>query len=118
MWIATDNGLNASDRQNWWSYRRDPDSGKGSVKWLPAEGAPEQFTTESLFAHNYILGISFRGDGIWLATEKGVSHGTPSDRSQAQVRLSPTNRDRPGMENAAGENHANTEQNGNPQKEN
>jgi hypothetical protein len=26
-------------------------------------------------AHNYILGIDFAGDDIWVATAKGLSHG-------------------------------------------
>ena len=26
-------------------------------------------------AHNYILGIDFDGDDIWVATAKGLSHG-------------------------------------------
>jgi hypothetical protein len=26
-------------------------------------------------AHNYILGIDFAGDDVWVATAKGLSHG-------------------------------------------
>ena len=26
-------------------------------------------------AHNYILGIDFQGNDIWVATAKGLSHG-------------------------------------------
>jgi ligand-binding sensor domain-containing protein len=26
-------------------------------------------------AHNYILGIDFQGEDIWVATAKGLSHG-------------------------------------------
>ena len=26
-------------------------------------------------AHNYILGVDFQGDDIWVATAKGLSHG-------------------------------------------
>jgi hypothetical protein len=26
-------------------------------------------------AHNYVLGIDFQGDDIWVATAKGLSHG-------------------------------------------
>jgi len=26
-------------------------------------------------AHNYVLGIDFKGDDIWVATAKGLSHG-------------------------------------------
>jgi hypothetical protein len=26
-------------------------------------------------AHNYVLGVDFQGDDIWVATAKGLSHG-------------------------------------------
>ncbi len=77
-WIATDDGLNASNRSDWWSYRRDPKSGKGEITWTPEDGPVEKFATDTIFPHNYILGISFQGDDIWLATEKGVARGTQS----------------------------------------
>ncbi len=79
-WIATDNGLNACDRKNWWTYRRDPDTGRGVVIWQPAGGPAERFTTKTIFPHNYILGVSFQGDDIWVATEKGVARGTRTNR--------------------------------------
>lgn len=75
-WMATDNGLSASDRDNWWTYRRDPDTGAGIAIWTPANGPAERFTTETIFPHNYLLGVSFQGDDIWVATEKGVARGT------------------------------------------
>lgn len=75
-WMATDNGLSASDRENWWTYRRDPDTGAGLVTWTPADGPAERFTAETIFPHNYLLGVSFQGDDIWVATEKGVARGT------------------------------------------
>ena len=74
-WIATDNGLNATDRKNWWTYQRDPATGGGSVLWAPAGGAVQRLRSETIFPHNYILGISFQGDEIWLATERGVARG-------------------------------------------
>jgi hypothetical protein len=36
------------------------------VKEIPVESAP---------AHNYVLGVDFQGDDIWVATAKGLSHG-------------------------------------------
>ena len=38
----------------------------GAVKKIPVQTAP---------AHNYILGVDFQGDDIWVATAKGLSHG-------------------------------------------
>ncbi len=74
-WIATDDGLNATDRENWWTYRRDVTTGETVVTWTPTGGAAEQFRTKTSFPHNYILGADFQGDSIWLATEKGVAVG-------------------------------------------
>jgi ligand-binding sensor domain-containing protein len=74
-WIATDNGLNATDRENWWTYQRDPATGGGVVLWAQAGEPMHRLHTETMFPHNYILGISFQGDEIWLATDKGVARG-------------------------------------------
>lgn len=77
-WIATDNGINATDRETWWTYRRDPATGRGVVTYEPAEGPRETLETRTIFPHNYVLGISLRGDEIWLATERGVARGRVS----------------------------------------
>ncbi len=74
-WIGSDNGLNATDRDNWWSYRVDSAGSKGLVTWNSQDGAEESFTTETIFPHNFILGICFQGDDIWVATEKGLARG-------------------------------------------
>ncbi len=74
-WIATDNGLNATDRKSWWTYQRDPATGEGVVLLKPVDGPTRRLRTKTIFAHNYIFGISFQGDEIWLATEKGVARG-------------------------------------------
>ena len=74
-WIATDNGLNATDRKNWWTYQRDAATDGGVVLWAPVDGPMRRLHTGTIFPHNYILGISFRGDEIWLATDRGVARG-------------------------------------------
>jgi len=88
-WIATDDGLNATDRENWWSYRIDSITAKGQVTWQSAEGAEEQFTTETIFPHNFILGISFQGDNIWVATEKGLGKGRLSTATKEEASRPP-----------------------------
>jgi len=40
--------------------------GQGKVTQVAVTTAP---------AHNYVLGIDFAGDDIWVATAKGLSHG-------------------------------------------
>ena len=40
-----------------------------------AAGKVKQVETETAPAHNYIFGVDFQGDDIWVATAKGLSHG-------------------------------------------
>jgi hypothetical protein len=40
-----------------------------------AKGKVTQVAVTTAPAHNYILGIDFAGDDIWVATAKGLSHG-------------------------------------------
>jgi ligand-binding sensor domain-containing protein len=74
-WFSTDKGLAYYDGENWAVYRpnletRKPEmlirDGSGKVTNIPAETAP---------AHNYIFGMDFQGDDIWVATAHGLSHG-------------------------------------------
>ncbi len=74
-WIATDSGLNATDRERWWTYRIDSDTGGGLATWHSGAGEERSITTDTIFAHDYMLGVSLLGDDIWVATEKGVGHG-------------------------------------------
>jgi hypothetical protein len=36
-------------------------------------------------AHNYIIGIDFQGNDIWVATAKGLSHGILERPNQALI---------------------------------
>jgi ligand-binding sensor domain-containing protein len=74
-WFSTDKGLAYYDGTNWAVYRPALDThkpemlvrdGAGNVKKVPVQTAP---------AHNYILGVDFQVDDIWVATAKGLSHG-------------------------------------------
>ena len=82
-WIGTDYGLNATDRESFWTYRRDSDSGKGLIIFNPVDGPAEKTVIPTIFPHNYILGISFRDEEIWVATENGVARGTQSSTAGA-----------------------------------
>ena len=42
-----------------------------------------QTTVTSAPAHNYILGVDFQGDDIWVATAEGLSHGIRQQGSGA-----------------------------------
>jgi hypothetical protein len=40
-----------------------------------AAGTIKNIAVQSAPAHNYILGVDFQGDDLWVATAKGLSHG-------------------------------------------
>lgn len=74
-WFSTDKGLAFYDGTNWAVYR--PALENGAPEMLVRDGSgkttPVPVTTAP--AHNYILGVDFQGDDIWVATAKGLSHG-------------------------------------------
>ena len=86
-WFSTDKGLAYYDGTNWAVYRPALDTHKpemlvrtedGNVKKIPVQTAP---------AHNYILGVDFQGDDIWVATAKGLSHGIRQKNSVETARV-------------------------------
>jgi ligand-binding sensor domain-containing protein len=76
VWICTDAGLAEFDGEVWVSYAR-RDDGRGSVTVRREADAPAR-TTPSAIAHNYVLGVDFAGDTVWVATADGVSRGHAS----------------------------------------
>ena len=40
-----------------------------------AHGKVTRVAVDTAPAHNYILGVDFQGDDLWVATAKGLSHG-------------------------------------------
>ncbi|MBI5503188.1 MAG: ABC transporter substrate-binding protein [Deltaproteobacteria bacterium] len=73
-WLATDKGLSATDGSNWNTYRRRED-GKGEIASTRGKAPVATRVTDTALAHNFVLGMDFQGDDVWVATEKGVSHG-------------------------------------------
>ena len=50
-------------------------------------GKMKKIAVESAPAHNYILGVDFQGDDIWVATAKGLSHGIRQKNSVEIARV-------------------------------
>ncbi len=73
-WCSTDDGLSATDGSGWVTYRRRED-GKGNVLFTRGKEPAGALVTETTLAHNFVLGVDFQGDAVWVATEKGVSRG-------------------------------------------
>ena len=74
-WFSTDKGLAYYDGENWAVYRPSLDAGKPEMLVRDAAGNVTSVAVETAPAHNYIFGIDFQGDDVWVATARGVSHG-------------------------------------------
>jgi hypothetical protein len=74
-WFCTDKGLAYYDGVNWAVYRPALDTGKPEMYIRDASGKITPVAVKTAPAHNYMLGIDFQGDDVWVATAKGLSHG-------------------------------------------
>jgi ligand-binding sensor domain-containing protein len=74
-WFSSDKGLVYYDGTNWAVYRPALDTHEPEMLIRDASGKVTRERTETAPAHNYILGVDFQGDDIWVATAKGLSHG-------------------------------------------
>jgi ligand-binding sensor domain-containing protein len=74
-WFCTDKGLAYYDGVNWAVYRPSLTTGKPEMLVRDAQGHVTSVAVTTAPAHNYILGVDFQGNDIWVATAKGLSHG-------------------------------------------
>ncbi|MEO8592598.1 MAG: regulator [Candidatus Solibacter sp.] len=74
-WFSTDKGLAYVDGDQWAVYRPALDTHKPEMLLRDAAGKTTSVAVDSAPAHNYILGVDFQGDDLWVATAKGLSHG-------------------------------------------
>ncbi len=74
-WFCTDKGLAYYDGSNWAVYRPSLTTGKPEMLVGDAAGRMTSVPVTTAPAHNYILGIDFEGNDIWVATAHGLSHG-------------------------------------------
>ena len=74
-WFSTDKGLAFYDGTNWAVYRPALDTGKPEMYVRDGESNVTPIPVDTAPAHNYVLGVDFQGDDLWVATAKGLSHG-------------------------------------------
>jgi ligand-binding sensor domain-containing protein len=74
-WFSTDKGLAYYDGTNWAVYRPSLENGKSEMLVRDADGNTTTVSVDTAPTHNYILGVDFQGDDIWVATAHGLSHG-------------------------------------------
>lgn len=74
-WFCTDKGLAYYDGTNWAVYRPSLENKTPEMLVRDADGNTTKVPVTTAPAHNYILGIDFSGDDLWVATAEGLSHG-------------------------------------------
>jgi ligand-binding sensor domain-containing protein len=74
-WFCTDKGLAYYDGVSWAVYTPSLATGKPEMWVRDAHGSVTHIPVTTAPANNYILGIDFQGDDIWVATARGLSHG-------------------------------------------
>jgi ligand-binding sensor domain-containing protein len=74
-WFCTDKGLAYYDGVNWAVYRPSLTDGKPEMTVRDSQGVVTPVRVTSAPPHNYILGVDFQGEDIWVATANGLSHG-------------------------------------------
>ncbi len=74
-WFCTDKGLAYYDGTSWAVYRPALDTHKPEMTVRDAAGQVTEISVTTAPAHNYVLGIDFQGQDVWVATAKGLSHG-------------------------------------------
>jgi ligand-binding sensor domain-containing protein len=91
-WFSTDKGLAYYDGTNWAVYRPALDTHKPEMLVRDAAGTAKKIPVQSAPAHNYILGVDFQGNDIWVATAKGLSHGIRQKSPNETAQVSSTHR--------------------------
>jgi ligand-binding sensor domain-containing protein len=74
-WFATDKGLAYYDGTNWAVYRPALNTHEPEMTVRDAQGVVTRIPVDTAPAHQYILGLDFQGDDVWVATAHGLSHG-------------------------------------------
>jgi ligand-binding sensor domain-containing protein len=84
VWLCTDNGLSNFNGKTWITYRPKPDSNKGEVIITEGENKKTLITNESI-SNNFIWGMDYDDDVVWVASAKGLSKGKASGKLMARA---------------------------------
>ncbi len=76
VWVCTDNGVSSFNGEKWITYQRQDNRAGGKVTIRIGDDI-RTGTTSTSIAHNFVLGVDFQGDKVWLATSDGLSVGSP-----------------------------------------
>lgn len=76
VWSATDRGLSAFDGTTWASYRLAADGQGEVVVRREGEETSQTLPTRGALASDSVLNVDVVENGVWVATEAGLSLGT------------------------------------------
>lgn len=77
-WLCTDKGLGVVvhyPTDTYVAYYRNADDPGGTAKIFRRGRLLREVPLEVSVAHNFMIGVDFDGDDVWLATAHGLSHG-------------------------------------------
>lgn len=86
-WFSTDKGLVYYDGTNWAVYRPALDTHNPEMYVRNAAGDVQNVPVQTAPPHNYILGVDFQGDDLWVATAHGLGHGIRQKESVALAKV-------------------------------
>lgn len=73
VWLCTDKGLSSFNGNEWITYTTGE---KGGTLIQTRDGKSTSRPASTGIAHNYVIGVDFQGDELWVATSHGLSRGT------------------------------------------
>jgi hypothetical protein len=77
VYVCSDKGLSTFNGETWVTYKRDDNGTAGRAiisHGKDIKNVKDIKQTPSI-SHSFIIGVDAKGDDIWVATSKGVSHG-------------------------------------------
>lgn len=73
-YLCTDSGLSSFDGSKWVTYVKNENNKSGTMIIQEGKTTNEKPVNSSI-AHNFVVGVDFQGEYIWVATSNGLSRG-------------------------------------------
>jgi len=84
VWLCTDLGLCSFDGETWVTYQKNENSKEGKILITKGDNTKEVASSTSI-AHEFVIGVDFQDDVIWISTSKGVSRGELLEESSVTL---------------------------------
>ena len=74
VWLCTDDGLSSFNGETWVTYRQN-DAGNAGEVTMRRDDLVKVKASSSSIAHNFVIGVDFDENYVWVATAQGLSRG-------------------------------------------